>query len=64
MHTRIARAEPPRATGPGLVSRIHVDDLAAILEHSNVSGLTGAWPVADDYACSSDEINGWCARLL
>lgn len=64
VHTRIANGQPPRATGPGIVSRIHVDDLAALLEGATQSDLTGTWPVADEYACSSDEINRWCSALL
>ena len=47
-----------------MVSRIHVDDLAAVLEAGIGSDLTGAWPLADDRPCSSEEISAWCAGLL
>ena len=40
----------------GCVSRIHVDDLAAHAEAALFSDITGAWPVADDYPCPSQEI--------
>ncbi|HTP88313.1 MAG TPA: NAD-dependent epimerase/dehydratase family protein [Bryobacteraceae bacterium] len=39
-----------------VVSRIHVDDLAAHAEAALFSDLTGAWPVADEYPCPSTEI--------
>jgi hypothetical protein len=47
-----------------VVSRIHADDLAAILEAGVDSKLEGAWPCADEHPCTSDEIMGWCSRLL
>jgi nucleoside-diphosphate-sugar epimerase len=46
------------------VSRIHVDDLAAHVEAGLLSGVTGAYPVADEEACTSREIAEFCARLL
>jgi nucleoside-diphosphate-sugar epimerase len=62
VHVRLKEGRLPR--GSGLVSRIHVDDLAAVLEAGVLSDLTGAWPVADDRPCPSEEISSWCARLL
>lgn len=50
--------------GSNYVSRIHVDDLAAIAEAALLSNLTGAWPVADDEPCTSLEIAEFCAQLL
>ena len=50
--------------GQNFVSRIHVDDLAAHAEAALLSEAIGAWPVADDYACTSIEIAEYCAGLL
>ena len=50
--------------GGNLVSRIHVDDLAAIAEAALYSDVTGAWPVADEDPCTSREIARFCADLL
>lgn len=47
-----------------LVSRIHVDDLAAHIEAALLSSLTGAYPVADAEPCSSRDITEFCMRLL
>ena len=47
-----------------LVSRIHVDDLAAHAEVALLSTITGAYPVADEDPCPSREIAEFCARLL
>jgi len=63
-HVRIREGKPPRTAGSSMVSRIHVDDLAAILEAGLLSGLDGAWPCADDEPCSTDVITQWCAALL
>jgi nucleoside-diphosphate-sugar epimerase len=46
------------------VSRIHVDDLVAHVEAGLLSGVTGAYPVADEEPCTSREIAGFCAKLL
>jgi nucleoside-diphosphate-sugar epimerase len=62
VHVRVREGRVPR--GEGLVSRIHVEDLAAVLEAGVLSDLTGAWPLADDRACAGEEIKAWCARLL
>ena len=50
--------------GFNFVSRIHVDDLAAITEAALLSGATGAYPVADEHPCCSKEIAEYCAGLL
>jgi len=62
VHVRLKEGKTPR--GSGLVSRIHVDDLAAVLEAGVFSDLEGAWPLADDHPCATAEISSWCARLL
>jgi len=50
--------------GQNYVSRIHVDDLAALAEAALLGDLTGAWPVADDEPCSSLEVARFCADLM
>lgn len=50
--------------GDNFVSRIHVDDLAAHVEAALLSDVTGAYPVADEEPCTSNEIALFCARLL
>jgi nucleoside-diphosphate-sugar epimerase len=50
----------PRGAG-GVVSRIHVEDLAALLAAGIDSDLTGAWPVADDRPAASAEVIRWYA---
>lgn len=52
------------ASGENLVSRIHVDDLAAVAEAALDSDLTGAYPVADLEPCTAREMAEFCARLL
>jgi nucleoside-diphosphate-sugar epimerase len=47
-----------------LVSRIHVDDLAAHAEAALFSDVTGAWPVGDELPCTSREIAEYCSRLF
>jgi nucleoside-diphosphate-sugar epimerase len=49
--------------GANFTSRIHVQDLAAIADAALFSDATGAWPVADDYPCTSREIAPYCAEL-
>lgn len=46
------------------ISRIHVEDLAGHAEAALFSGVTGAYPVADEYPCPSAEIAAFCAALL
>ena len=50
--------------GANYVSRIHVEDLAALAEAALFSELTGAWPVADEEPCTSREMAEFCAGLL
>ena len=50
--------------GSNYISRIHVDDLAAITEAALLSALTGAYPVADQHPCPAREIAEYCAQLL
>lgn len=50
--------------GENYISRIHVDDLAAICEAALFHEVTGVYPVADDEPCTSREIAEFCARLL
>ncbi len=50
--------------GDNYVSRIHVDDLAAITTAALLSRVTGAFPVADDDPCTSSEMAHFCAELL
>lgn len=60
---RLKDGEMPRGAG-SIVSRIHVDDLAALLEAAIDSPLCGSWPVADDCPASSQEVALWCAREM
>jgi nucleoside-diphosphate-sugar epimerase len=64
VHTAVQQARPPRSSGKACVSRIHVQDLAAIIVAGVDSHITGAWPVADDYPCSSAEVAEYCTTLL
>ena len=64
VHAALREGKLPRSAGSGIVSRIHVDDLATIVEAGMFSDTGGAWPVADDAPCSSDEVAAWCAGLL
>jgi nucleoside-diphosphate-sugar epimerase len=50
--------------GDNLVSRIHVEDLAAVAEAALDSELTGAYPVADLEPCTAREMAEFCAQLL
>ena len=47
--------------GSNYISRIHVDDLAAIAYAGLLAKLTGAYPVADERPCPSREIAEYCA---
>jgi nucleoside-diphosphate-sugar epimerase len=64
VHIRVLEGRLPRTEPGGITSRIHVDDLAAVLEAAALSDLTGAWPLADDYPCPTSEIAEWCGRIL
>jgi nucleoside-diphosphate-sugar epimerase len=50
--------------GSNFVSRIHVDDLAMIVEAALLASLTGVYPVADQHPCPAREIAEYCAHLL
>lgn len=50
--------------GANFISRIHVDDLAALALRALDSDAVGRYPVADLYPCPSREIAEFCARLL
>jgi nucleoside-diphosphate-sugar epimerase len=62
VHVSIRKGRVPRGSASGIVSRIHVDDLAALAEAGLFSELTGAWPVADDHPCATAEIVEWLQR--
>lgn len=47
-----------------LVSRIHVDDLAAIVARALQQHVEGAYPVADECPATSGEVARHCASLL
>ena len=47
-----------------LVSRIHVDDLAAIVARALQQFVEGAYPVADECPAASAEVARYCAKLL
>jgi nucleoside-diphosphate-sugar epimerase len=64
IHVAIREGRIPRGAGSGIVSRIHVEDLAAIAEAGLFAQVQGAWPVADDLPCSSAEIAVWCAEAM
>jgi len=55
-----------RLTGDGsnFVSRIHVEDLAAIAEAALDAELTGVYPVADEEPCTARRMAEFCAGLL
>lgn len=63
VHTAIRQGKVPRGTGSGVVSRIHVEDLAVTIEAGIFSDLEGAWPVADDEPCSTAEITDWLGEI-
>jgi nucleoside-diphosphate-sugar epimerase len=49
--------------GTNFVSRIYVDDLAALVIEGLLNSIEGAWPVADDEPCTSAEIARFSAAL-
>jgi nucleoside-diphosphate-sugar epimerase len=63
VHVKIRENKLPRGVG-GTVSRIHVDDLVAILDAGIESGIEGAWPVADYHPAPSEEVAAWCANRM
>jgi len=67
IHVRLreGRLQSGAARGAGgMVSRIQVDDLAAILETGVDASIEGAWPVADEHPAPSDEVVAWCANRM
>jgi nucleoside-diphosphate-sugar epimerase len=62
VHVHIRNGREPRSQS-GMVSRIHVDDLAAIAVGGLLSDVTGAWPVADAMPASSAEVAAYCREL-
>lgn len=50
--------------GSNYVSRIHVDDLAALAEAALLSDAGGAWPVADEEPARSREVAEYVCGLL
>jgi nucleoside-diphosphate-sugar epimerase len=66
VHAAVRVGKMPRGAGSGITSRIHVDDLAAIVEAGLFADgdVQGAWPVADDAPCATAEIVRWCAELM
>lgn len=63
IHVRLRENKLPRGAG-GFVSRIHAEDLAAMLEAGIESRIEGAWPVADDHPAASEEVAEWCAKFM
>jgi nucleoside-diphosphate-sugar epimerase len=55
---------PLAGEGSNFISRIHVDDLAALAAKALRSEIAGAYPVADQEPCTSREIAEFSARLL
>ena len=65
IHVSMARGEYKLVGGGrNFVSRIHVDDLASQVEAGLLSGVTGAYPVADEHPCCAWEIAEFCSQLL
>jgi nucleoside-diphosphate-sugar epimerase len=64
VHTAVREGKMPRGASSGITSRIHVEDLAAIVDAGLFTDLQGAWPVADDAPCATAEIVRWCAELF
>lgn len=50
--------------GANYISRIYVDDLAALCTAALQSKLGGAYPVADETPCQAQEITDFCASLV
>ncbi|WP_321472689.1 NAD-dependent epimerase/dehydratase family protein [uncultured Paludibaculum sp.] len=67
---RGAHVSIPRGTfhlagdGMNFVSRIHVDDLAALAEAALLTNVTGGWPVADEEPARSREMAEFVCDLL
>lgn len=64
-HVSMQRGEFKIAgNGSNYVSRIHVEDLAAITAAALLSEVTGSFPVADDLPATAFEIAEFCSELL
>lgn len=64
-HVSIARGTFQLAgDGMNFVSRIHVDDLAAIAEAALLTTASGAWPVGDEEPARSVELAAFVCGLL
>ncbi|MBM4360115.1 MAG: NAD-dependent epimerase/dehydratase family protein [Deltaproteobacteria bacterium] len=50
--------------GGNHMSRVHVEDLAALAEAALFTDLEGAYPVADEEPCTSREVTEFCCSLL
>ena len=50
--------------GGNFISRLHVDDLAALTAAAIESDITGAYPAGDEKPCTSLEMARHCADLL
>lgn len=67
---RGAHVSIPRGTfhlagdGMNFVSRLHVDDLAALAEAAMFADATGAWPVADEEPARSRDLAAFVCELL
>ncbi|MGJ5813370.1 NAD-dependent epimerase/dehydratase family protein [Paludibaculum fermentans] len=67
---RGAHISIPRGTfqlagdGMNFVSRIHVDDLAALTEAALFADAAGAWPVADEEPARSRDVAAFVSELL
>lgn len=59
VHAAVRDGRVPRGADSGVTSRIHVDDLAAIVEAGLFSELGGTWPIADEEPCASADITRW-----
>ena len=65
VHAAMARGEFRVEEGePIPISRIHVDDLARLAASALEASVGGAYPVADEYPCSSLELARYCAELM
>ncbi len=64
LHAALQRGARPRVDDPDrVVSRVHVDDLAALLVAGLDADLTGAFPVADDEPATARELARLCGAL-
>jgi len=64
LHVLLRQGTSGRIRDPGrLVSRVHVDDLAALVDSALSSEVTGAFPVADDEPATTREVAAFCEGL-